>query len=88
MLKSSKSLSPTGGKGQTGPAENPERPIPNSGKGTDDPKRRVMTNMFTCKNQPAKVKKQLKNGHWQISVTFGENERPMNKSQLAKISSQ
>ena len=37
------------GKGQTGPGENLERPIPNCGKGTDTPKHGGMTDMSTGK---------------------------------------
>ena len=73
-MESPKSLTPTGGKGLTGPGENPERPIPKHGKGTDDPKHRDMTDMSMGKKQPAQIKKQLTNGYRQMSVTIGKNK--------------
>ena len=52
VLEAPKSLTLRGGKYQTGPGENPERHIPNHGKGTDDPKHRDMTDISTGQ-QPA-----------------------------------
>ena len=60
LLKSPKSLAPTGGKGQTGPGENPERPNP------DDPKHVKQTDTLTRKIQPVQAKTQLTKGCWQI----------------------
>ena len=49
VLESPKFLTQIVGKGQTDPGENPERPIPIHGKGTDEPKHRDMTDMFMGK---------------------------------------
>ena len=51
MLESPKFLSTAGGGGQIGPRENPERPIPNCGKGTDDPQPGDMTDTSMGKKQ-------------------------------------
>ena len=51
VLESTQSLTPTGGEGQTSPGENPERPIPNCRKATDDPKHRDMTDISMGKKQ-------------------------------------
>ena len=45
VLESLNSLSTAGSKGQIGPEETPERPIPNSGKRTNDSKNGDKTNM-------------------------------------------
>ena len=70
----SPSLTPAQVKSQTGPGENPARPIPNHRKGTDNAKHRDMTDVSMGQFHPVHVKKELTNDCWKISATIGNDK--------------